>query len=129
MSNIGNKEIFSKNLKYYIEKSGKDRKELSEIWGFPYSTVTEWINGKKYPRIDRIEIMADYFGILKSDLIEEKTEEHREMQQKNSTLTDITIRMRTDNEFQSLIEGINQLNPEQLASVKQIVNAFLSMKA
>jgi repressor LexA len=125
MSNIGNKEIFSKNLKYYIEKSGKDRRELSEIWGFPYSTVTEWINGKKYPRIDRIEIMADYFGILKSDLIEEKTEEHREMQQKNSTLADITVRMRTDKNFSSLIEGINQLNPEQLASVKQVVDVML----
>ena len=74
MSNIGNKEIMSKNLKYYIDKVGKDRRELAEIWGFPYSTVTEWINGRKYPRIDRIEIMADYFGILKSDLIEEKTE-------------------------------------------------------
>ena len=72
MSSLGNKEIFSKNLRYYIERTGKDRRELAEIWGFPYSTVTEWINGRKYPRIDRIEIMADYFGILKSDLIEEK---------------------------------------------------------
>lgn len=65
----------SKNLKYYISRSGKDRRELAEIWGFPYSTVSEWINGKKYPRIDRIEIMADYFGILKSDLIEDKEKE------------------------------------------------------
>ena len=72
MSNIGNKETMAKNLKYYIAKSGKDRQELCKIWGFPYSTVTEWINGKKYPRIDRIEVMADYFGIQKSDLIEEK---------------------------------------------------------
>jgi ribosome-binding protein aMBF1 (putative translation factor) len=125
MSNIGNKETMSKNLKYYIEKSGKDRKELAKIWGFPYSTVTDWINGKKYPRIDRIEIMADYFGILKSDLIEEKTKEHREMQQKNSTLADITVRMRTDSEFFNLIEGINQLNPEQLASLKPIVDVLL----
>ena len=78
MSNIGNKETMSKNLKYYIERSGKDRKELADIWGFPYSTVTEWINGRKYPRIDRIEVMAEYFGILKSDLIEEKTEQPTE---------------------------------------------------
>lgn len=73
MGALGNKEIMSKNLKYYIEKSGKDRRELSEIWGFPYSTVSDWVNGRKYPRIDRIEIMADYFGIQKSDLIEDKT--------------------------------------------------------
>lgn len=72
MTSLGNKAILSKNLKYYIERSGKDRRELAETWGFPYSTVTDWINGKKYPRIDRIEIMADYFGVLKSDLIEEK---------------------------------------------------------
>lgn len=114
----------SKNLKFYIERSGKDRRELSEIWGFPYSTVTEWINGKKYPRIDRIEIMADYFGILKSDLIEEKTPEHRDMQKKNDALTDIVIRMRTDANFYSIIEGISKLNPEQLASVKQIVDVL-----
>lgn len=48
-----------------------------------------------------------------------------QVQQKNSTLADITVRMRTDNEFLSLVEGINQLNTEQLASVKQIVDVFL----
>lgn len=83
MSSIGNKVVFSKNLRHYIEKSGKDRRELSEIWGFPYSTVTEWVNGKKYPRIDRIEKMADYFGIKKSDLIEEKVPD--DIREKNDT--------------------------------------------
>lgn len=72
MSKIGNKEIMSRNLKKYISISGKDRKELASIWGFPYSTVTEWVNGKKYPRMDRIEIMANYFGIEMSDLIEDR---------------------------------------------------------
>jgi transcriptional regulator with XRE-family HTH domain len=125
MSNIGNKEVMSSNLKYYIEKSGKDRRELAEIWGFPYSTVTEWINGKKYPRIDRIEVMADYFGILKSDLIEKKTEEHKKIQEKNDAQTDVVVRMRTDNDFFSIVEGLTRLDSVQLASVKQIVDAFL----
>lgn len=74
MSSLENKVVFSENLKYYIEKSGRDRRELAEIWGFPYSTVTEWINGKKYPRIDKIEAIANYFGITKADLIEERKE-------------------------------------------------------
>ena len=78
MSSLGNKVVFSENLKYYIEKSGRDRRELAEIWGFPYSTVTEWINGKKYPRIDKIEAMANYFGITKADLIEERKEKPSE---------------------------------------------------
>jgi len=125
MSNIGNKETFSKNLRYYIDKSGKDRKELAEIWGFPYSTVTEWINGKKYPRIDRIEIMADYFGILKSDLIEEKTVERNNMQKKADTITDVVLRMKTDSEFLSLVETLNTLDAEKIRGVKQMLSAFL----
>lgn len=117
MSNIGNKETMSKNLKYYIERSGKDRKTLAEIWGFPYSTVTDWINGNKYPRIDRIEVMADYFGILKSDLIEEKTEEHREMQKKNDTLTDIVLELRRDEDFLSIVEAIYNMDKEKRSSL------------
>lgn len=125
MSNIGNKETMSKNLKHYIERSGKDRKELAEIWGFPYSTVTDWINAKKYPRIDRIEIMADYFGILKSDLIEEKTEEHREMQKNNNTIASVVVRMRTDEEFLSVVEKLNKLDPEKLQGIDNMLSAFL----
>lgn len=117
MSNIGNKETMAKNLRYYIERSGKDRRELSEIWGFPYSTVTEWINGRKYPRIDRIEVMAEYFGILKSDLIEEKTDEHREMQEKNDALADIIVEMRTDVDFMSIVEAIYKMDKEKRSSL------------
>jgi len=122
MSNIGNKETMAKNLKYYIAKSGKDRRELSQIWGFPYSTVTEWINGKKYPRIDRIEVMAEYFGILKSDLIEERTEEHREMQRKNDTLSDIVIRMQTDDVFMSAVESLYKLDQKKLSSILNLLD-------
>ena len=70
MSNLGNKEIFAKNLAYYLERSGRDQKEVAEVVGVAPSTFNEWMKGKKYPRIDKIEILANYFGILKSDLIE-----------------------------------------------------------
>ncbi len=122
MSNMGNKKIMSKNLKYYIERSGKDRKTLAEIWGFPYSTVTEWINAKKYPRIDRIEIMAEYFGILMSDLIEEKTEEHREMQKNNDTLSDIVIRLQSDEVFFSAVESLYKLDQKKLSSILTLLD-------
>ena len=122
LSNIGNKETMSKNLKYYIEKSGKDRKTLAEIWGFPYSTVTDWINGNKYPRIDRIEVMADYFGILKSDLIEEKTEAHREMQEKNDALSDIVIRMQSDDKFFAAVVSLYNADEKKLLSILNLLD-------
>lgn len=70
MSNLGNKEMFAKNLAYYLDQSGRDQKEIAEIIGVAPSTFNEWLKGKKYPRIDKIEILANYFGIRKSDLIE-----------------------------------------------------------
>lgn len=122
------KEVFAKNLHYYMEKSNKNQKEMAAIVGVSAPTINEWLKAKKYPRIDKIEKLAQYFGVLKSDLIEEKTTEQKELKQKNSILTDLTIRMRTDNEFLSIIEGLNQLDEVQLASVKQVVTAFLSVK-
>ena len=76
MSNIGNKEIFAKNLLYYIKKSGVTQRDVAEVVDVSPSTFNEWIKGKKYPRIDKIEKLANYFGIQKSDLIEEYTEKN-----------------------------------------------------
>ena len=75
MSNLGNKEIFAKNLAYYLSRSGRDQKEVAEVVGVAPSTFNEWMKAKKYPRIDKIEILANYFGILKSDLIEKVSED------------------------------------------------------
>ena len=117
---MDNKDIFATNLKRYMALNEKSRKDVSEALGISYYTVTDWVKGKKYPRMDKVEMLADYFGILKSDLIEEKTVEHREMQQKNSTLAELTVRMRKDDDFLSVVKIISELSPEQLASIKQV---------
>ena len=71
MSNLGNKITMSNNLKKYLKINNISRNQLSESLGISYSTISDWINGKAYPRIDKIEMMANYFGINKSDLVEE----------------------------------------------------------
>lgn len=70
---LGNKEVMSKNLKFYMDKKGVDRNQLCADLDLKYMTVSDWINAKTYPRIDKIELLANYFGINKSDLIEEKS--------------------------------------------------------
>lgn len=72
MSDLGNKEVMARNIKKYMELNKKTRKEMCKVLGFPYSTLTAWLNADIYPRIDKIELMANYFGIEKSDLIEDK---------------------------------------------------------
>ena len=67
MKIVWSKEVFAKNLKYYMELNRKTQSDIISDLGFKQSTFNEWVNAKKYPRIDKIEILANYFGILKSD--------------------------------------------------------------
>ena len=60
-----------------MELKGVSRKDLSDALGISYFTITAWVNSTKYPRMDKVEMLANYFGILKSDLIEDKTEEEK----------------------------------------------------
>ena len=71
MSDLGNKEIMSANIKFYMEKYKMTRYDLCDRLGISYMTVSDWINAKKYPRIDKIEMMARIFNVQKADLVEE----------------------------------------------------------
>lgn len=70
MTDLGNKEVFSKNLEKYMRLNNVDRKKVARDLGFKYTTFTDWCNGKTYPYIDKIDAIADYFKISKADLIE-----------------------------------------------------------
>lgn len=76
MSDLGNKEVFAKNLKLYMKKYNKSRNDIAKITKVPYSTVSSWCNALYYPRIDKIEMLANYFNILKSDLVEDKSKKY-----------------------------------------------------
>lgn len=69
---MDSKQIFSENLRRHMELSRKTRKDISESLGISYYTVSDWVNGKKFPRMDKVEMLANLFGIEKSDLIEEE---------------------------------------------------------
>lgn len=74
MNGLGNKKIMGKNIQYYMDKYDKTRNDLCNDLNIKYTTLTDWLKGNSYPRIDKIELMANYFGIEKSDLVEEKAE-------------------------------------------------------
>lgn len=71
-NNLGNKKTMADNLKYYMNKNNISRNQLSSSLGIAYTTLADWLNAKTYPRIDKIEMLANYFGIEKSDLVENR---------------------------------------------------------
>ena len=86
-----NKQIMARNIKKYMERKGVSNQQLCDALDFKYTTFMDWIKGATYPRIGKIELMANYFGCEKSDLIEDKSEEPIELspvKQKIMTLVD-----------------------------------------
>ena len=74
---LGNKRVMGDNIQYYMDLKGIDRREFAKALNVPYSSITDWINGKTYPRIDKIQKMADFFHIEKSDLVEPRNSNKR----------------------------------------------------
>ena len=72
--------------------------------------------------VDKVEQLAKYFGILKSDLIEDKPPAHRQMQKKNDTISDIVLRMQSDEVFLSAVESLYKLDQKKLSSILTLLD-------
>lgn len=70
------RKIFSNNLNYYMQINGKIQDDLVKDLGLKSSTISSWCNGQKLPRMDKIVMLSNYFGIHFSKLIEERRDEN-----------------------------------------------------
>ena len=73
------REIFAENLLELIESKKIDQRDLAVYLGVSDSAISHWIKGNKYPRIDKIQKMADFFNVPKSRLTEVKPENVEEI--------------------------------------------------
>lgn len=78
MNTEENKRIMAKNIQRYMNEKGVSRQDVCEALGIKYSTFRDWLKGFTYPRIGKVEAMANYFGCEKSDLIEDKSDKPTE---------------------------------------------------
>ncbi|EGQ2779152.1 TPA: helix-turn-helix transcriptional regulator [Staphylococcus pseudintermedius] len=60
----------SDNLKRLMKEHNVDQKELAEAIGVSQPTISNWIKQTKYPRIKKIQDLADYFNVPKSKITE-----------------------------------------------------------
>lgn len=94
-----NKQIMAKNIKRYMDQRGITRYQLCDALDIKYTTLRDWLKGLTYPRIGKVEAMANYFGCEKTDLIEEKKEqptEHDGLSEKRKALIDFAMSVPED---------------------------------
>lgn len=66
------RKIFANNLNYYMQINGKIQDDLVRDLELKSSTISSWCNAQKLPRMDKIVLLSNYFGIHFSKLIEER---------------------------------------------------------
>lgn len=69
---MGTKENFRANLPYYMKRAGMNQVELSKAVGKSESSISLWLSGGAFPRIDTIQKIADALGCRTDDLIVER---------------------------------------------------------
>ena len=94
---VENKEIFANNLSFYMNQRGIDRNTLCADLDLKYTTVRDWLKGITYPRIGKIELLANYFNINKSDLIENKISTAQSSDYLLEEITNTARKLNTDN--------------------------------
>lgn len=108
-----NKQIMARNIKRFMEMKGVSNQQVCDALGFKYTTFLDWIKGVTYPRIGKVEAMAQYFGCEKSDLIEDKKE-------KPDTPKDAGL----SKEMQELIECIKMLPDDKVQMLLQVAKSI-----
>ena len=120
---LGNKEIMAKNIKKYMDLKGVNQTEMCNALGFKFMTLSDWLHAKTYPRIDKIEMMANYFGISKSDLVEDHSDDEQHYYLDDDA-REMAEWMFTNPEYKVLFDASRKIKKEDIEIVRKIIEKF-----
>ena len=116
-------KIFSKNLRYYMNKYNKKQSDLINDLGFSSSTISNWCTGEKLPRMDKVQILADYFHINKSDLLEDKSNfNEEETYYLNDDARDMAQFLYENPDYKVLFDASRKVKKEDIEFVKEMID-------
>lgn len=127
---VENKEIFANNLSFYMEQKGVDRNTLCADLDLKYTTVRDWLKGITYPRIGKIELLANYFNINKSDLIENKIFTAQPSDSLLEEITNTARKLNTDNKkivlrtSEELLESQENEEETKINEVSEVISLY-----
>lgn len=117
-------KLFAKNLRYYLNKNNMTQAELAKRLNVGTTSVYNWCNGIKSPRMDKVDAMCDIFDCKRSNLIEDK--EHIE---ENEYYLDPETAKKAQEIFENkqlslLFDAARDAEPEDLETVHTMLMAL-----
>ncbi len=106
--------VFSKRLRYYLSKYNITQVELAKRLGVGTTSVYNWCNGIKTPRMDKVDAMCNLFHCKRSDLIEEKSADDTVHYYLNEETREIAQEAFENPELRMLFKVARDIPPERL---------------
>ena len=121
MTELEQKKIFSRNLNRLIEKSDKKQIDIASDLNVSPQALNTWVKGIAIPRMNRIQALADYFGVSKSDLVDDKPVEEYYIDPQTAR---IAQEIKDSMELSALFDVGRSMSPEDLQTVYQLALAL-----
>lgn len=116
------REIFSMNLKYWLDQRNRTQADLRRFMNVSSATVSDWCNGRKIPRTDKIGAICAWLNIELDDLLTQKTEP--EPYYLNDDARDIAQFLFENPEYRVLFDASRKVKKEDLEIVKELLDRF-----
>lgn len=120
----GEKMVFQKNLLKHLHLSNKTQKEVADAIHVSPQTFNTWCQGIAVPRMEKLQLLADYFHISKSDLIEENSTNSNttDTYYLNDDARELAQFMFENPEYKVLFDASRKVKKEDIAFVKQMID-------
>ena len=122
MADEEQKKIFSENLNRCLARFDKTQKEVADAIGVSPQTFNTWCQGIALPRMGKVQLIADYFGIGKTDLIDKKEEQPDSHYYLNDDTRQLAQFMFENPEYKVLFDASRKVKKEDIEFVKQMID-------
>ena len=122
MSEETARKTFSDNLRRLLALNDKQAADIVRDLGIPFSTVSNWMNAQKMPRMGKIEMLADYLHCEKSDLIEDKGDNIPETYYLNDDARELARFLFENPEYKVLFDVSRKVKKEDINFIKEMID-------
>lgn len=121
------REILSQNLKRLLDSSYLQQAQLAEMCSVSRASLNDWVQGRTYPRPDKLAVLAKALNVNEYDLTTD-TENGSQREIVNREVASIATHIYRDPESRALYEAITELSPEDRMAIRQIVFSLRNKK-
>lgn len=122
MSDSDLRRLFADNLNYFLSLNGYSQADMARRMHVSTATTAKWCTGQTMPRIDKIQSLCNWFGIEKSDLLEDRKALQEDHYYMDEDARDMAEFLHKNPNYKVLFDASRKVKPEDIGFVKDLID-------